>query len=514
LGINFVWNHSTFVIGMKLTKEGKTMGFGKIKAIIHLLVFVLLILPAIPMAAFALPAFPGAEGFGSDTIGGRSASAKLCKVNSLADTTTGSCNPSGDICTGTARYCLADSNVTGPKIVIFTVGGTVTLGSSIVIRESHTTVAGQTAPGGGILFRGPNIGGGGGATSIIVAADDVIVRGLRVRDTGRSAFGIASPPAHPITQNVIVDHNSFSWGNDEVINVGDEVHDFTFSWNIISEGTAPHGCLMALFGKYTCTRDTGRGSIHHNLLAHPGTMDRAPIIKHDMYDMEVINNVMYNWYWGATRAMSPTYISRNNYIAGANTLSGESQKGVQVHNAGECPQLPTASVMVSHNIGTARHTDTGDDWDIVQGGTSIYRTNTPYFTLSGISEDVVTDIENIVLAGAGATQPTRDSVDIRIVNDVTNLTGGFINSPSDVGGWPTIASGTYPTDTDGDGMPDSWETARGLDPNSSADMLADQDGDGYLNIEEYINSFFPAIGSPLPPPRVLIPNPPSIIGVN
>ena len=79
------------------------------------------------------------------------------------------------------------------------------------------------------------------------------------------------------------------------------------------------------------------------------------------------------------------------------------------------------------------------------------------------------------------------------MNDVNNLTGNFITHPKEVGGWPTIASASYPTDTDGDGMPDAWETARGLNPNDSSDWNKDRDGDGYLNIEEYINSFFLAI---------------------
>jgi hypothetical protein len=258
--------------------------------------------------------------------------------------------------------------------------------------------------------------------------------------------------------------------------------------------------------------------MHHNLFAHTGDYDRAPLLKMDTSSNEVINNVIYNWYWGATRTMSEAYISRNHYIPGTNTGGGQSQSGVQVHNAGECPQLQPGTVMVSHNIGPGRLTDTGDDWLVVQDytGSSIYRTNTPSFTLSGVTEDAVTNVKTLVLAGAGSTVPTRDSVDVRIVNDVNNGTGHFINSPSDVGGWPTIAGGTAPIDTDGDGMPDAWETAHGLNPNIASDAKSYAPS-GYIWIEEYINGLFPpigSIGSPLPPPSGFIPNPPTIIGIN
>src|SRR4030067_3858138 len=122
-------------------KTEKIMQFNKIRKKIHVLVIALFIFPAIPGAAYALPAFPGAMGWGSDTVGGRSPSAKLYKVNTLADNSNGSCN--GNICTGSLRYALTAS---GPRIVIFTVGGTISLPTSLSIGNGNLTVAGQTAP--------------------------------------------------------------------------------------------------------------------------------------------------------------------------------------------------------------------------------------------------------------------------------------------------------------------------------------------------------------------------------
>src|SRR3989304_5113548 len=148
-------------------KTEKIMQFSKIREKIHVLVIALFILPAIPMAAHALPAFPGAMGWGSDTVGGRSPSAKLYKVNTLDDNSNGSC--SGNICTSSLRSALTAS---GPRIVIFTVGGTIALNSPIYVSNGYLTIAGQTAPGDGILIRD---------NGIQLGASYIIVRGLRIR---------------------------------------------------------------------------------------------------------------------------------------------------------------------------------------------------------------------------------------------------------------------------------------------------------------------------------------------
>jgi hypothetical protein len=92
-----------------------------------------------------------------------------------------------------------------------------------------------------------------------------------------------------------------------------------------------------------------------------------------------------------------------------------------------------------------------------------------------------------VLAEAGASLPQRDAVDERIVADVTNKTGRIIDSPYQVGGYPRLEPGTAPPDSDHDGMPDDWEQRTGLDPSNPSDAVADRDGDGYTNIEEYLH---------------------------
>ena len=483
------------------------MGFGRIKAIIRVLVIVLIILPVTPMISNALPAFPGAMGWGSDTIGGRSASAKLYKVNTLSDGTSGSCN--GNICTGTLRYALTAS---GSRIIIFTVGGTINLNSSIWVWNPYFTVAGQTAPGGGILIRGPGYPEGQGAAIDLEGVHDVIIRGLRMRDTGDSSITVLSRTGFP-SSYIIIDHNSLSWNEDAEGEIWMDSSKVTFSYNIFSEAPLSGYKQGVLVGSgASCTVLAKDITLHHNLFAHNDS--RNPLNKHDVGRNEIINNVIYHWGYAGIETYASSYISRNVLVKkpGQSELS---PRGIRVTQGGECPSLLLpGTVMVTHNIGPDRPTDTGDDWLAVDGGTNQYRTDSPPFTLWGMTEDDVSTVKSKVLNNVGATVPYRDSVDVRIVNDVNNLTGNFISHPNDVGGWPTIASGSYPTDTDGDGMPDAWETARGLNPNDPSDWNKDRDGDGYLNIEEYINSFFPAVVSSLPPPFALILNPPSIIGIN
>jgi hypothetical protein len=267
-------------------------------------------------------------------------------------------------------------------------------------------------------------------------------------------------------------------------------HDVLFSWNIISEGIRAdkyntHGALIG--DGISFSNPVYNTTFHHNLIAH--NADRNPRIKGSS-EIEVINNVVYNWYWMGTLTGGKSAYIGNHYIAGPDTSANDWFLDIQDSNYTEA--LPDDSVYLSHNIGPGRLTDTGDEWNIVVGGPSgplaNYRTNTPPFTLSGVTVDDVSTVKSAVLDGVGATVPSRDSVDTRVINNVNSLGGGLISSQSAVGGWPTLAEGTYPGDTDGDGMPDAWETANGLNPNV-VDSLT-YAASGYLWIEEYINSFF------------------------
>jgi hypothetical protein len=149
--------------------------------------------------------------------------------------------------------------------------------------------------------------------------------------------------------------------------------------------------------------------------------------------------------------------------------------------------------------------DDPDDPNDDDGSGEVYGTGNPLpIDLPKVATQAAVDAYQTVLARAGATLPVRDPVDMRVTDMVSSgiatsgpENNGIINHPDDVGGYPTIALGTRPAnwDTDQDGMPGDWETARGLDPNNASDRNGDYDDDGYTNLEEYLNDVgaFPAV---------------------
>jgi len=126
-------------------------------------------------------------------------------------------------------------------------------------------------------------------------------------------------------------------------------------------------------------------------------------------------------------------------------------------------------------------------WDSDQSAPESYRSHNP-FAVPPVTTSEPNDVFDEVLGSAGAILPVRDSVDERIIAEVKNGTGRIIDSPDDVGGYPQLAGGTPPDDSDHDGMPDAWEKQEGLDLNDPTDSTDDRDGDGYTNIEEYLHS--------------------------
>jgi pectate lyase len=220
-----------------------------------------------------LPDFPGAEGFGATTPGGRGG--RVIYVTTLDDSGPGSLR--------------AAIGAQGPRTILFRVGGVIDLQSALVVREPFVTIAGQTAPGGGICLRGDNFG---------IATHDVVVRFLRVRlgDLRRrevDTFSIADG-----SRNVVVDHCSASWSIDETLSPSGDISDVTVQWCIISESLnnslhskGPHGYGSLL-------RATGGVSLHHNLWSHhngrnPRFGDNYAEGPFPTFDFR--NNVIYNW---------------------------------------------------------------------------------------------------------------------------------------------------------------------------------------------------------------------------
>ncbi len=415
-------------------------------------------------------AFPGAEGFGSTTPGGRGG--QVIEVTTLDPTGPGSLQEALD--------------VEGPRIVVFRVGGTIETSSNLRIRDPYVTIAGQTAPGDGIVIRG---------AALNISTHDVIVRGLRIRvgddpsgpaGDNRDALGIAHQTEPP--HDIIIDHCSLSWAIDETLTHWYPTHDTTVQWTITSE--ALHDSLHSK-GPHSMGMLVGPGghrvSIHHSLMAHNNA--RNPLMSDDT-SSEIINNVMYDWGGAATglsncHSDTPSFsnVIGNYYQAGPSTTSDWSIR------IGDC--WAGGKVYVAGNIGPLRPTDTGDEWLLVSNAAGDQvRSDVPALEPSGITDQSATDAYDLVLDHVGAIVPQRDAIDERVIQSVRDGTGQIIDSQDEVGGWITVQDGTPPTDTDHDGMPDDWETAQGLDPNDPADG-SETTACGYTWVEEYLNSLIP-----------------------
>lgn len=407
--------------------------------------------------AGAVPAFPGAEGFGADAVGGRGG--RVIEVTTLADSGPGS-----------LRAALEAS---GPRIVVFRVGGTIDVGEKLRIENPYCTVAGQTAPGGGIALRGQKF---------YVQADHVIIRHVRFRlgpVEQRDALAVTGGARH-----VILDHVSVSWGADETLSVDTASSDVTVQWSFVTEGLLPSN-------KGSLLNTPSRVTFHHNLWAHHG--ERLPKADGDGEDpqFQLVNNVMYNWRTSATNVTIDALVNLigNFYRAGPSTE--------RPHRAVRDQSPAGLSLYVAGNVGPNCPNGCSDEWDITDDMSTSHRAPSPH-PMPFVTTQSARDAYAAVLDGAGATRPRRDAVDARIVADVRNGTGRMITHPSEVGGWPSLAGGTPPADSDRDGMPDAWETERGFDPEDPSDGARDADANGYTNVEEYLNEL--AGGPPAPAP--------------
>lgn len=441
------------------------------KLIMCLLVFV----GIVPLVNAQVPtlAFPGAEGFGRYAQGGRGGN--VLEVTNL--------NASGP---GSLRNALEAS---GPRTIVFRVSGNIVWNETVSVSNPFLTVAGQTAPGEGITLKG----------TIMLKTSHVIIRHLRIRPAIAAghpdAMTIYASP-NPIN-NIILDHVSLSWGQDEVLGMTGNITDMSIQWSILAEGLPGSKNGMGFL-----QNGGSNFSIHHNLFIH--NKDRNPLLKSG--NIDVVNNVIYN------RGNAGTTLFPKEGKIKANIVNNYYQPGVNTINQapirlmGNQPYHNGSSAYLKGNIDTVFRPDNSrPELDVVR-----FTSGPPNLEIAGarFSYPQITTVDAFqakteVLERSGATFPIRDSVDSRIVNDVMNETGSAISDPAQVGGWPNLAHGISPQDLDHDGMPDSWELANGLNPNSPADGTQDINNDGYTNLEDYLNSIVtsadPENGSPLPP---------------
>jgi pectate lyase len=437
-----------------------------------------------------LPIFPEAEGFGTETIGGRGGD--VFEVANLNDSGPGSLR--------------AAVEADGPRIVIFRIAGTIELKSSLVIANPFITIAGQTAPGGGITLRDVNADV---EALIQIKTHDVIVRFLTFRagpPSAGDAIEILASDSHT-TYNVVIDHNSVCWAVNRNLATWYDVHDITIQWNIFSEGLNcsihPKGCHSkgVLIGGYASDENKNNPgayniSLHHNLMAHNG--ERNPYIEAAGV-IDVVNNVAYNPFGTFSHIdmvyqLAPDLVNYvgNYYKPGPNT---EVKYGIKAINPGK----PGAGIFIQGNIGPQRESNDLPDIDIVDPGSRQFVVAMP-FPVEPITTTTAFQAYDQVLDNAGANKglncdgtffSRRDAIDTRIIDEVRNGTGKVIDDPSQVGGWLTIPPATPCTDSDHDGLPDAWEQKYGFNPIDPFDALIDTNGNGYTNIEEFLNGTNP-----------------------
>ncbi len=430
--------------------------------------------------AAALPAFPGAEGFGRMAIGGRGGD--VFTVTNLNDDGPGS-----------LREGIRSAS--GPRTIVFATSGTIKLKSRLVLDKSFVTIAGQTAPGDGITIRD--------YTFQIRNAHDVIVRYIRFRlgDQNKpiGASGGDDTLNTEDVDRVIIDHCSLSWAIDGTHDLR-RGGNFTLQWCIISEAlnlSLHNKGQHAMAASYR--QLSGPLTLHHNLIStcrdrHPtlGSASEPP-----QYTVDFRNNVIYNWSDSGTSNFADHFINCINNVWRPGPMTDPQRLPIAMK--GGLPDM--ARGYMSGNIFEGRDDLTEDNyaaldfkrWLIPYGkyaykGTIDEWRSATAAKLGDFEPTTQTAAEamNLVLRQSGASL-RRDAVDIRVVDDVRNHRGRLLNSEQEVGGWPELRRAPAPVDGDGDGMPDIWEKRHGLDPNNPADGRIES-ANGYTHLENYLDS--------------------------
>ncbi|MGF1923402.1 MAG: pectate lyase [Bacteroidia bacterium] len=438
-------------------------------------------------------AFPGAEGFGKVATGGRGG--RVLKVTNLNDDGAGSLR--------------AAINAAGARIVVFEVSGNIKLKSKIQVKNPHITIAGQSAPGDGICIQDYEMN---------IDADNVIIRYIRFRmgDLTQNEQDALWGRYH---QNIIIDHCSMSWSIDECSSFYANKN-FTMQWCVLSEslnksfhGKDDHG-YGAIWGGSSAT-------FHHNLLAHHnsrnarfdgGNRSGTGLSPFGMDKVDYRNNVIYNWgsnsaYGGENGEYN---IVGNYYKAGLGTSNSKRNRILEISLETDVQRYSPGhgKFYVADNFVEGNAVVSQNNWNggVDKGSGLSDAQFTASRMLTAFVADPITphsalEAYNAVLLYVGASF-RRDAVDARIVKEVKDGTvtydgsktgkRGIIDSQTDVGSWPILAQGNVLKDTDGDGMPDDWETAKGLDP-KVANAAGRDLSTGYDNIEVYLNEIVKSI---------------------
>ncbi|MGN7758140.1 pectate lyase family protein [Chryseobacterium sp. 22532] len=431
--------------------------------------------------------FPGAEGFGRYTTGGRSG--KIYFVTKLND----------DGSEGTLRHALDQK---GPRYIIFKTGGTIYLESPLKIKEGDVTIAGQTAPGDGITIAN---------YEIFVAANNVIIRYMRFRMGDQKKYQGDAFGARFI-KNLMVDHCSMSWSTDETVSIYVN-ENTTLQWCVISESLrnsvhekGAHGYGGIAGGKFA--------TFHHNLYAHHdsrnprlGEYAGSKFALTDLTDFR--NNVIYNWghnnvYGG--EGMNVNLVN-NYYKPGPATTTKQRIAAIDKNGKPEAEVYNIwGKYYITGNVVEGSSEITTDNWTIgvfdqmkaynlTDKDKNSIKINQPHEIQDNVKTHSAKEAYEKILQIGGASL-VRDAIDLHVLKDVKNgsftykgskgSANGIIDSQNDVGGFPNLNPGKPLPDSDSDGMPDEWEIKNKLNPKVANSNGRDLDKN-YDNIEVYFN---------------------------
>ena len=439
-------------------------------------------------------AFPTAEGYGKYTVGGRGGA--VYEVTNL--------NDSGE---GSLRAAV---EAKGPRTVVFRISGTISLKSNLSIKNPNITIAGQTAPGDGITLRD---------YPLMIDADQVIIRYIRVR-LGDESGGETDAISSRFTNNLILDHVSASWSVDETVSIY-HGKNLTIQWSVISESLYKSNHVKGNHG-FGGIWGSDYSTFHHNLIASHS--NRNPRFASGCGNVDFRNNVIFNWGYESTYGgevaqvgaadkfnFSNINMVNNYYKAGPATEPGQIAHRIAApwsrNKAADYGKWYISGNTIEGNAWVSANNWLGGVQP--QDGSSYLeglKLDKPWAAMA-INQQTPEEAYLAVLENAGTVLPKRDSIDIRIMDEVRNgyatyegLTykkdhkvadlskkTGIIDSQKDVGGWTELKSLPAPTDTDHDGMPDDWEIKNGLNPKNADDRNKVAD-DGYTMLEKYLNN--------------------------
>jgi pectate lyase len=456
------------------------------------------------------PAFPGAEGGGAESAGGRGG--VVMEVTNLNDSGSGS-----------LRACLEAS---GPRTCVFRVSGLITGKSRMQIRNPYITIAGQTAPGGGIVIGGPQQQG----EQIFISTHDVVIRYLTYDgnnpttatgpDGGTVGFELASGNIY----NVVLDHISGRWwGNKPFLALSNDagnVHDISYQWIMCYEPNAGHPVGPMADATSGSARNSVNIDWHHSFFANTG--HRLPLV--DVGSMRWVNNIVYNWdyyaalTWGGAKM---DYIG-NKYVPGnLNSGNGNHEFDSNPNNddpsdqadncigGNPCDNPGPPSLYLVNNLGphnssvTTSPNDSGQKamtqqgWEGGDRGGNIpnswFRSSPLQGETFPIQADSVSDLDNVMLNTVGNSQHldcsgnflgNRDSQDARVIAQYK--AGGSGNFFTGQFSAPSIASGSPCTESQHDGIPDQWKQLNGLSTSDST-LYKQTAPNGFTYLENYLN---------------------------